>query len=111
MGKKKEVYILLFELMLERSVIPSLGKRLANNLSGSNRRELTESPHLELGLLDLQLQQLIDAHFQFEEEKAAWASQSDDHNAKCRELDQEIADLIKQRQQVDSSQVSNMCCI
>jgi hypothetical protein len=46
------------------------------------------------------VQQLTDAFFEFEDEKAAWALLRSNHDAECQRLDQEITKLINQLDQV-----------
>lgn len=47
------------------------------------------------------VQELTDAYFEFEEEKARWASLEDNHDGECQRLGQEITKLHNQLEQVD----------
>jgi hypothetical protein len=56
------------------------------------------------------VQQLTDAFFEFEDEKAAWALLRSNHDAECQRLDQEITKLVNQLDQVgypDAFHISN----
>ncbi len=46
------------------------------------------------------VQELTDAYFDFEEEKARWASLEDNHDGECQGLGQEITKLHNQLEQV-----------
>lgn len=48
--------------------------------------------------------QLTDAHFEFEEEKAAWSSKADANNTKVQDLQQDILNLTEQLQEVQKAQ-------
>jgi chromosome segregation ATPase len=49
------------------------------------------------------VQQLTDAFFEFEDEKAAWALLRSNHDTECQRLDQEITKLINQLDQLQKS--------
>ncbi len=58
------------------------------------------------------MQELTDAYFEFEEEKARWASLEDNHDGECQRLGQEITKLHNQLEQVDYPDlfcIGNLC--
>ncbi len=55
---------------------------------------------LDIWIVGICVQQLTDAFFEFEDEKAAWALLRSNHDAECQRLDKEITKLINQLDQV-----------
>jgi hypothetical protein len=52
-------------------------------------------------MMGICVQELTDAYFEFEEEKARWASLEDNHDGERQRLGQEITKLHNQLEQVD----------